>query len=112
MTLVQGDFDKGSKTTAKNVEVTVSVYDEDGKRLEVSLFSESWLWGFKFSYVNVHLGSAAGTEVFLGGCVSYVGICAGAHLPFPACHCVLGIQVISLSQEIPLGFDHISCSDL
>lgn len=36
VTLVQGDFDKGSKTTAKNVEVTVSVYDEDGKRLEVS----------------------------------------------------------------------------
>lgn len=35
VTLVQGDFDKGSKTTAKNVEVTVSVYDEDGKRLEV-----------------------------------------------------------------------------
>lgn len=32
---MQGDFDKGSKTTAKNVEVTVSVYDEDGKRLEV-----------------------------------------------------------------------------
>uniref|UniRef100_A0A8C0HEX5 Dedicator of cytokinesis 1 n=1 Tax=Chelonoidis abingdonii TaxID=106734 RepID=A0A8C0HEX5_CHEAB len=38
VTLVQGDFDKGSKTTAKNVEVTVSVYDEDGKRLEVFLF--------------------------------------------------------------------------
>uniref|UniRef100_A0A8C4M695 Dedicator of cytokinesis 1 n=1 Tax=Equus asinus asinus TaxID=83772 RepID=A0A8C4M695_EQUAS len=37
VTLVQGDFDKGSKTTAKNVEVTVSVYDEDGKRLEVFL---------------------------------------------------------------------------
>lgn len=38
VTLVQGDFDKGSKTTAKNVEVTVSVYDEDGKRLEVLIF--------------------------------------------------------------------------
>ncbi|KAM6306098.1 dedicator of cytokinesis protein 1 isoform 5-T5 [Aegotheles albertisi] len=37
VTLVQGDFDKGSKTTAKNVEVTVSVYDEDGKRLEVAI---------------------------------------------------------------------------
>uniref|UniRef100_H3ANT8 C2 DOCK-type domain-containing protein n=1 Tax=Latimeria chalumnae TaxID=7897 RepID=H3ANT8_LATCH len=34
VTLVQGDFDKGSKTTAKNVEVTMSVFDEDGKRLE------------------------------------------------------------------------------
>lgn len=38
VTLVQGDFDKGSKTTAKNVEVTVSVYDEDGKKLEVFLW--------------------------------------------------------------------------
>uniref|UniRef100_A0A8D2KXX7 Dedicator of cytokinesis 1 n=1 Tax=Varanus komodoensis TaxID=61221 RepID=A0A8D2KXX7_VARKO len=38
VTLVQGDFDKGSKTTAKNVEVTVSVYDEDGKKLENIIF--------------------------------------------------------------------------
>uniref|UniRef100_A0A8C3SFB9 Dedicator of cytokinesis 1 n=1 Tax=Chelydra serpentina TaxID=8475 RepID=A0A8C3SFB9_CHESE len=38
VTLVQGDFDKGSKTTAKNVEVTISVYDEDGKRLESVIF--------------------------------------------------------------------------
>lgn len=35
VTLVQGDFDKGSKTTPKNVEVTMSVFDEDGKKLEV-----------------------------------------------------------------------------
>lgn len=35
ITLVQGDFDKGSKTTPKNVEVTMSVYDEEGKKLEV-----------------------------------------------------------------------------
>lgn len=35
VTLTQGDFDKGNKTTSKNVEVTMSVYDEDGKRLEV-----------------------------------------------------------------------------
>lgn len=35
VTLVQGDFDKGSKTTPKNVEVTMSVHDEDGKKLEV-----------------------------------------------------------------------------
>ncbi|XP_029465888.1 dedicator of cytokinesis protein 1 isoform X4 [Rhinatrema bivittatum] len=38
VTLVQGDYDRGSKTTAKNVEVTVSVYDEDGKRLENVIF--------------------------------------------------------------------------
>ncbi|XP_075072097.1 dedicator of cytokinesis protein 1 isoform X1 [Mixophyes fleayi] len=34
VTLLQGDYDRGNKTTAKNVEVTVSVFDEDGKRLE------------------------------------------------------------------------------
>ncbi|XP_075468365.1 dedicator of cytokinesis protein 1 isoform X2 [Ascaphus truei] len=34
VTLLQGDYDRGSKTTAKNVEVTISVFDEDGKRLE------------------------------------------------------------------------------
>lgn len=44
VTLVQGDFDKGSKTTAKNVEVTVSVYDEDGKRLEVFVVLKLNLW--------------------------------------------------------------------
>uniref|UniRef100_A0A672IJZ1 Dedicator of cytokinesis 1 n=1 Tax=Salarias fasciatus TaxID=181472 RepID=A0A672IJZ1_SALFA len=38
VTLVQGDFDKGSKTTPKNVEVTMSVYDEDGKKLENVIF--------------------------------------------------------------------------
>ncbi|XP_034292338.1 dedicator of cytokinesis protein 1 isoform X3 [Pantherophis guttatus] len=38
VTLLQGDFDKGNKTTAKNVEVTVSVYDEDGKKLENVIF--------------------------------------------------------------------------
>ncbi|KAJ8264468.1 hypothetical protein GJAV_G00149520 [Gymnothorax javanicus] len=38
VTLVLGDFDKGSKTTPKNVEVTMSVYDEDGKRLENVIF--------------------------------------------------------------------------
>lgn len=43
VTLVQGDFDKGSKTTAKNVEVTVSVYDEDGKRLEVFSVKDFYL---------------------------------------------------------------------
>ncbi|XP_052369382.1 dedicator of cytokinesis protein 1-like, partial [Oncorhynchus keta] len=35
VTLVQGEFDKGSKSTPKNVEVTMTVYDEDGKKLEV-----------------------------------------------------------------------------
>ncbi|KAJ8284749.1 hypothetical protein COCON_G00035990 [Conger conger] len=38
VTLVQGEFDKGSKTTPKNVEVTMSVYDEDGKKLESVIF--------------------------------------------------------------------------
>lgn len=35
VTLVQGDFEKGNKTAWKNVEVTMSVHDEDGKKLEV-----------------------------------------------------------------------------
>ncbi|XP_043912113.1 dedicator of cytokinesis protein 1 [Protopterus annectens] len=39
VTLVQGDFDKGNKTTHKNVEVTLSVYDEDGKRLEGVIYA-------------------------------------------------------------------------
>uniref|UniRef100_A0A8C5Q6X1 Dedicator of cytokinesis 1 n=1 Tax=Leptobrachium leishanense TaxID=445787 RepID=A0A8C5Q6X1_9ANUR len=34
VTLLQGDYDRGNKTTNKNTEVTVSVFDEDGKRLE------------------------------------------------------------------------------
>ncbi|XP_053496673.1 dedicator of cytokinesis protein 1 isoform X1 [Ictalurus furcatus] len=38
VTLTHGDFDKGSKTTPKNVEVTMSVYDEEGKRLENVIF--------------------------------------------------------------------------
>lgn len=35
VTLVQGDFDKGNKTRHKNVEMIMSVFDEDGKKLEV-----------------------------------------------------------------------------
>lgn len=35
VTLVQGEFDKGTKAKPKNVEVIMSVYDEDGKKLEV-----------------------------------------------------------------------------
>uniref|UniRef100_A0A674MMB8 Dedicator of cytokinesis 1 n=1 Tax=Takifugu rubripes TaxID=31033 RepID=A0A674MMB8_TAKRU len=38
VTLVQGDFDKGNKTAHKNVEVIMSVYDEDGKKLENVIF--------------------------------------------------------------------------
>ncbi|KAE8590306.1 hypothetical protein XENTR_v10018012 [Xenopus tropicalis] len=34
VTLIQGDFDRGNKTAQKNVEVSLSVFDEDGKRLE------------------------------------------------------------------------------
>lgn len=35
VTLVQGEFDKGKKKTPKNVEVTMSVHDEDGNLQEV-----------------------------------------------------------------------------
>uniref|UniRef100_A0A8C2XSD6 Dedicator of cytokinesis 1 n=1 Tax=Cyclopterus lumpus TaxID=8103 RepID=A0A8C2XSD6_CYCLU len=38
VTLALGDFDKGSKTKPKNVEVIMSVYDEDGKKLENVIF--------------------------------------------------------------------------
>ncbi|XP_029793815.1 dedicator of cytokinesis protein 5 isoform X4 [Suricata suricatta] len=34
VTLIHGEFDKGKKKTPKNVEVTMSVYDEEGKLLE------------------------------------------------------------------------------
>ena len=51
VTLVQGDFDKGSKTTAKNVEVTVSVYDEDGKRLEVLVVAKLNLWCWSLTFL-------------------------------------------------------------
>uniref|UniRef100_A0A5F8H4U8 Dedicator of cytokinesis 5 n=1 Tax=Monodelphis domestica TaxID=13616 RepID=A0A5F8H4U8_MONDO len=37
VTLIHGEFDKGKKKTPKNVEVTMSVYDEDGTLLEVAI---------------------------------------------------------------------------
>ncbi|XP_007936972.1 dedicator of cytokinesis protein 5 [Orycteropus afer afer] len=37
VTLIHGEFDKGKKKTPKNVEVTMSVYDEDGKLLEKAI---------------------------------------------------------------------------
>lgn len=36
ITLIHGEFDKGKKKTPKNVEVTMSVFDEEGNLLEVS----------------------------------------------------------------------------
>lgn len=38
LTLQSGEFSKGSKSTDKNVEVTVCVCKENGKVLEVSSF--------------------------------------------------------------------------
>ncbi|EPY73825.1 hypothetical protein CB1_002524007, partial [Camelus ferus] len=40
VTLIHGEFDKGKKKTPKNVEVTMSVYDEEGRLLEVSIAIE------------------------------------------------------------------------
>ncbi|GAB5570216.1 dedicator of cytokinesis protein 5 isoform X1 [Prionailurus iriomotensis] len=37
VTLIHGEFDKGKKKTPKNVEVTMSVYDEAGKLLEKAI---------------------------------------------------------------------------
>lgn len=61
VTLVQGDFDKGSKTTPKNVEVTMSVYDEDGKKLEVRLRNVNLLLWYFFPWVSSF--SAFGAQV-------------------------------------------------
>lgn len=35
VTLLQGEFDRGKKKTPKNVEVTLSVHDEEGNPMEV-----------------------------------------------------------------------------
>ncbi|XP_019570416.2 dedicator of cytokinesis protein 5 isoform X1 [Rhinolophus sinicus] len=37
VTLIHGEFDKGKKKTPKNVEVTMSVYDEEGNTLEKAI---------------------------------------------------------------------------
>ena len=39
VTLIHGEFDKGKKQTPKNVEVTMSVFDEEGNLLEVRSIS-------------------------------------------------------------------------
>lgn len=41
LTLVSGEFSKGSKTTDKNVEVTVQVCNEKGQPLQVSESGQS-----------------------------------------------------------------------
>lgn len=38
MTLERGEFERGGKTTGKNIEVTVLILDNEGKLLEVILF--------------------------------------------------------------------------
>lgn len=62
VTLVQGDFDKGSKTTPKNVEVTMSVYDEDGKKLEVGLRNTKKTHFFSIFLLRVGSFSAFRTQ--------------------------------------------------
>lgn len=54
VTLVQGEFDKGSKTTPKNVEVTMSVYDEDGKKLEVRVREVSLSFSFTQNVLDIN----------------------------------------------------------
>lgn len=36
MTLLQGEFDRGKKKTPKNVEVILSVHDDEGNPMEVN----------------------------------------------------------------------------
>lgn len=38
MTLERGEFERGGKTTGKNIEVTVQVLDNEGKLLEVRIY--------------------------------------------------------------------------
>ncbi|XP_078095350.1 dedicator of cytokinesis protein 5 isoform X2 [Mustelus asterias] len=45
VTLIQGEFDKGKKKTPKNVEVTMGVFDEEGKRIEKAIFPGSGYQG-------------------------------------------------------------------
>lgn len=40
MTLLQGEFDRGKKKTPKNVEVILSVHDDEGNPMEVKQASE------------------------------------------------------------------------
>ena len=39
VTLLQGEFDRGKKKTPKNVEVILSVHDDEGNPMEVTEFS-------------------------------------------------------------------------
>uniref|UniRef100_A0A8C9G5T3 Dedicator of cytokinesis 5 n=1 Tax=Pavo cristatus TaxID=9049 RepID=A0A8C9G5T3_PAVCR len=44
VTLIQGEFDKGKKKTPKNVEVTMSVHDEDGNLQEPPVAIPVFMW--------------------------------------------------------------------
>lgn len=57
LTLVQGEFDKGSKKTQKNVEVTVCVCDEEGHVLQVQAGARGlcpWLCFGRGQWLLVH----------------------------------------------------------
>lgn len=41
ITLLQGEFDRGKKKTPKNVEVTLSVHDDEGNPMEVKARSKT-----------------------------------------------------------------------
>lgn len=48
VTLLQGEFDRGKKKTPKNVEVILSVHDEDGNPLEVKTEQATQLMSFMY----------------------------------------------------------------
>lgn len=54
VTLIQGEFDKGKKKTPKNVEVTMSVHDEDGNLQEV------WWLLQKITKLLIWIGGSSG----------------------------------------------------
>ena len=45
---MQGEFDRGKKKTPKNVEVILTVHDDDGNPMEVNI---EVLWKPYFSYL-------------------------------------------------------------
>lgn len=55
MTLERGEFERGGKTTGKNIEVTVQVLDNEGKLLEVRVFFSPDHLSKMVFFVNIKL---------------------------------------------------------
>lgn len=49
VTLLQGEFDRGKKKTPKNVEVILSVHDDEGNPMEVNVMLTAHLFAGRFT---------------------------------------------------------------